>query len=140
MLDRCLEPVQPSASRPMNRERTSMSSKQSSNNDHGKESPFNDFDLDLNATHLISDAPRHRRANFLEKVEVKPGEQQRILLGNFTGDNPPKGFSVEVAPDPNPAGSLLTEVTSLGTPRRYKLILLVANYGTRTIVAEVWQL
>ena len=139
MLDRCLELVQP-ANRLMNRGRTSMSSKQSINSNHKKESPFNDFDLDLNATRLISDVPRHGRASFLEKIEIKPGQQQRIVLGHFTEGKPPKGFSVEFAPDPNPAGSVLTEVTSLGTSRRYKLILLVANYGTRAVVAEVWQL
>lgn len=117
-----------------------MHSKQSDGDDLKEESPFNDFDLDMNATHLISDAPRPKQAKLIEKLEVKPSEQQRILLGNFTGDKPPKGFSVEVTPDPNPTGSLLTEVTSLGTPGRYKLIMHIANYGTKTVSAEVWQL
>jgi hypothetical protein len=117
-----------------------MSSKQPKDSDPVEESPFNDFDLDMNATHLISDAPRPKQAKLIEKLEVKPSEQQRILLGNFTGDKPPKGFSVEVTPDPNPAGSLLTEVTSLGTPGQYKLIMHIANYGAKTINAEVWKL
>jgi hypothetical protein len=121
-------------------ERTSMSDKQSGKSDAKEEPPFNDFDLDLNATHLISDAPRSKQANLIEKIEVKPSEQRRILLGSFAGDNPPKGFSVEVTPDPNPIGSVLTEVTSVGTSKRYKLVMHIANYGTRTISAEVWRL
>jgi hypothetical protein len=116
-----------------------MSDKQSDKSGQ-EEPPFNDFDLGLNATHLISDTPRSKKANLVEKVEVKPSEQRRILLGNFTGDKPPKGFSVEVTPDPNPAGSLLTEVTSLGTSGRYKLVMHVTNYGTKTVNVEVWQL
>lgn len=117
-----------------------MSSNQSGHSYQVKESPSNDSGLDLNATRLMSNTPLHRRASFLEKIKVKPGEQQRILLGNFTGDKPPKGFSVEVAPDPNPAGSLFTEVTSLGTTKRYKLVLHVTNYGTKPVVAAVSQL
>jgi len=117
-----------------------MNSKQPDSDDLKEESPFNDFDLDMNATHLISATPRNKQATLVEKLEVKPSEQQRILLGSFTGDKPPKGFSVEATPDPNPVGSLLTEVTSLGTPEQYKLIMHIANYGTKKVQAEVWRL
>jgi hypothetical protein len=68
------------------------------------------------------------------------GEQQRIALGDFTKASPPKGFSVELTPDPNPAGSVITEITSLGTAKHYKLVLHIANYGTKVVTAEVWQL
>jgi hypothetical protein len=47
-----------------------MSTKQLDSN-HEKESPFNDFDLDINATHLISDAPKPRRAKLITKTKVK---------------------------------------------------------------------
>jgi hypothetical protein len=109
------------------------------NGDDSK-APFNDFDMDLNATHLISDEPRSKEASLIKRIELEPTEQQRIPLGNFKEDNPPKGFSVEITPDPDPAGSVLTEVTSLGTTKEYKLILHITNYGIRTVSAEVWKL
>jgi len=94
--------------------------------------------MDLNATHLISDARHSKEARLIEIIELKPTEQQRIPLGTFKEDNPPKGFSIEITPDPNPEGSVLTEVTSLGTSKQYKLILHITNYGINTVSAEVW--
>jgi hypothetical protein len=117
-----------------------MNSKQPDGNDLKEESPFNDFDLDMNATHLISDTPRNKQAALVEKLDVKPGEQRRVALGSFAKDNSAKGFSIELNPDPTPAGSVVTEVSSLGTSRRYRLVLHIANYGTKTVNAEVWRL
>lgn len=117
-----------------------MSNNQSSSGNHENRPPLNDFDLDLNATHLISNTPRHKQAHLIEKLEVKPSEQRRVALGSFAEDNPPKGFSVEITPDPNPTGSVLTEVTSLGTAKRYKLVLHVTNYSSRAVNTEVWRL
>lgn len=102
--------------------------------------PFNDFDTGLDATRLISDLPRPKRSSLIERIELKPTEQHRISLGSFKEGNPPKGFSVEITPDPSPAGSVLTEVTSLGTTKQYKLILHITNYGVKTVSAEVWEL
>jgi hypothetical protein len=115
-----------------------MRNKQPDSDELKGKPPFNDFDLGLNATHLISDTPRSKKASFIEKIELKPTDQRRILLGNFTENNPPKGFSVEITPDPNPEGSVLTEVTSLGTSKRYKLVMHITNYGISTVSAEVW--
>jgi hypothetical protein len=117
-----------------------MSNKQSSSRNREDKPPFNDFDLDLGATHLIVDAPRHKQASLIEKIEINPNEQRRISLGSFTEYKPPRGFSIELSPDPNPAGSVLTEVTSLGTSKRYKLVLHIANFGTKTVNATVWKL
>lgn len=117
-----------------------MSNKQSSSRNHEDKPPFNDFDLGLSATRLISDTPRSKKASLIEKIELKPTDQRRISLGSFTEDNPPKGFSIEITPDPNPEGSVLTEVTSLGTSKRYKLVLHITNYGINTVRAEVWAL
>ncbi|HSX06830.1 MAG TPA: hypothetical protein VLG92_03855 [Candidatus Saccharimonadia bacterium] len=117
-----------------------MSGKQSNKNHQTEDSPFNDFDLGLNVTHLVDNSHRSKKANFIEKVELKPADQRRILLGNFTAGNPPKGFSTEITPDPNPEDSVLTEVTSLGTSERYKLALHIADYGIDTVSAKIWQL
>lgn len=117
-----------------------MSGKQSNKKDDEEKPPFNDFDLGLNASHLISEAPRSKQASLIEKIELKPMDQRRISLGSFTGDNPPRGFSVEITPDPDPEGSVLSEVTSLGTSCQYKLIMHITNYGVRTVSAEIWQI
>ncbi len=108
------------------------------NND--SDTPLNDFDMGLNATHLVSDVRHSKEANLIERIELKPTEQQRIPLGSFKEDNPPKGFSVEISPDPNPVDSVLTEVVSIGTSKRYKLVMHITNYSIGNVVAEVWRL
>jgi hypothetical protein len=115
-----------------------MHSSEPSSSDTG--APFNDFDMGLSTTHLSGNLPRSKGASLIQKIELKPAEQQRIPLGSFKEGNPPKGFSVEITPDPNPAGSVLTEVTSLGTTKQYRLILHVTNYGAKTVNVEVWRL
>lgn len=109
-------------------------------NSSDTKAPYNDFDMSFDATHLISGLPHSKGASLVKRLELKPTEQQRLSLGSFKGNNPPKGFSVEVTPDPDPAGSVLTEVTSMGTSEQYKLIMHITNYGVRTISAEVWRL
>lgn len=117
-----------------------MPDKQTDDRNHEENPPFNDFDLDMNTTHLISNVPPHKQAHLIEEIEVKPSEQRRIALGSFTEDNPPNGFSTEITPEPNPAGSVLTEITSLGTSERYRLVLHAANYGVKNVSIKVWSL
>jgi hypothetical protein len=92
-----------------------------------------------NASALVRDSSIHN-AEPINKIKVRPQEQQHISLGNFTVAKPPKGFSVGVDPDPDPAGSVASEITSQGTPSRYELILHLVNYGDKTVTAKVWQL
>lgn len=93
-----------------------------------------------NATHLIRDATHPKSAQQIKKIDLKPTEQQRIPLGTFTNDNPPKGFSIEITPDPTPEDSVLTEVTRLGTEKQYRLILHIANYSSGSINAIIRKL
>lgn len=115
-----------------------MRSSQLDGNDKG--APFNDFDMGLNATHLISDKPRSKGADLIKSIKLNPTEQQRVPLGSYREDDPPRGFSVEITPDPNPVGSVLTEVVSLGTSKRYRLVLHITNYSVGAVTAEVWRL
>ena len=75
----------------------------------------------------------------LAVVEVKPKEQPRISLGDYVAEHPPKGFAIHIHPDPEPE-AIATQVTKLGTGREYELVLHIANYGDKTITAEIWQL
>lgn len=117
-----------------------MSSTQPSKSSRLEETIFNDVELDRSKTHRIGAVPRPKSADLIEKLELKPREQRHISLGSFVGDDPPKGFSVEVAPDPDPTDSVRTEVTSLGTPRQYRLVMNISNDGAKTVSAAVWRL
>jgi hypothetical protein len=73
------------------------------------------------------------------KVEVKAHDQPRISLGNFTANNPPRGFSIHITPDPDPE-AIVTQVTTLGSDKEYELVLHIANYGNKTVNAKIWPL
>lgn len=77
---------------------------------------------------------------YIGKLKVGPAEQGRLSLGVFGTDRPEKGFSIELRPDPSPAESIVTEMFSIGSPARYELFLMVANYGNRAVTAEVWRM
>lgn len=103
-------------------------------------SPFLDWGTITDASYLIKNGQEPRNATFIQKLLLKPAEQRRIPLGNFTNDIPPKGFLVEVDPDPKPTDSILTKVISLGSSTQYSLFLDIANYGPKPFAAEIWEL
>lgn len=72
--------------------------------------------------------------------KVKPRMHPSFLLGTFTADNPPRGFSIAIHPDPRPANSVVTQVARSGSDERYKLILRVTNNGARTVGVKIHQL
>lgn len=76
----------------------------------------------------------------IAEAKIKPRMHPSFLLGNFTADNPPTGFSIVIHPDPRPADSVTTHVARTGTDDRYKLILHVTNNGARTIGVKIHQL
>jgi hypothetical protein len=73
-------------------------------------------------------------------ITVKPGEQLKVTLGEYTSKNAPKGFSIDFDPLPRPKRAVETQIASVGTDEHYKMILFIANYGTRAVTAEVRQL
>ena len=115
-----------------------MSTKSAS--DRVVKSPFNDSVLTTSSDYLVKDTRIPKNAVSITKLEVKPSNQQRVPLGSFTEENSPKGFLVELNPDPMPTDSVVTEVTTLGAHGRFTLYLHVANYGTEPVNAEIWQL
>jgi len=76
----------------------------------------------------------------INELRVKPKQHPSILLGSFTADNPPKGFSISIHPNPRPANSVSTSVATTGTPDNYKLILRVINNGIKTVGVKVHQI
>lgn len=75
----------------------------------------------------------------LGEIEVRPKEQPHMSLGNFNNISPPKGFTIHISPDPEP-DDIVTQVTRLGEDDNYELVLHIANYGNKTVSAEVWQM
>ena len=115
-----------------------MSTKSST--DRIVKSPFNDALLAIDSNDLTKGISHPKNAVSIEKLEIKPSNQRRIPLGSFTEENTPKGFLVELDPDPVPTDSVVTEVTKLGAHGRYTLYLHVANFGTESVNAEIWRL
>ena len=76
----------------------------------------------------------------ITEAKIKPRMHPSFLLGTFTAQEPPTGFSIAIRPNPNPAGSVTTSVARTGSDDRYKLILHVNNDSARTIGVEVRQL
>jgi len=95
----------------------------------------------LQATERVSHHARSAKSDQqpLSKLEVKAHQQPRVSLGNFTDANPPKGFSIHITPDPDPE-AIVTQVTTLGSDKKYELILHIANYGNKTVNAKIWPL
>jgi len=76
----------------------------------------------------------------ITEAKIKPRMHPSFLLGTFTDDNPPAGFSISIHPNPHPANSVSTSVARTGSENKYKLILHVTNNSPRTIGVEVHQL
>jgi len=76
----------------------------------------------------------------MNQLDVAPNSQYRLLLGSFNEENAPKGFLVEIDPDPSPANSIITEVTSLWGGNRYTLFLDVSNFSSKVAHAQIWRL
>jgi len=77
---------------------------------------------------------------FVGKLHVSPNQQLQLTLGTYNAERPQKGFSISLDPDPDPIGSVSTQVFVAGTPSRGELILNVANTGVHAVSAEVWQI
>lgn len=99
-----------------------------------------DIESSESSSPLMRDIPRPKSATFIDKLQVKAHEQKRIPLGSFIEETQPKGFLVEIDPDPSPANSVITEITSLGSGSRYTLYLLVSNFSSKAVSADIWRL
>lgn len=79
------------------------------------------------------------KKSLIAEIEVRSNEQPHMSLGTYTSVNPPKGFVIQITPDPEPE-TIVTHITRLETGSEYELMLHIANYGGQTVSAEVWQL
>jgi hypothetical protein len=105
-----------------------------------KPAPITKLRSESEASHLIvKEFDSSKNTQPIGEIEVKSNEQPHISLGNYKAASPPKGFAIHINPDPEPE-TIITQITSLGTGDEYELVLHVANYGDKTVSAEVWRL
>jgi len=104
---------------------------------HSTSEPLHDGMVD--ASHLIS-YTRADKSSPLCTIKIKPQEQSRHLLGEYAQGARLRGFSAEVAPDPDPANSLVTQITNIVMGGKHRLFLQIANYGSKAVTAVVRQL
>ncbi len=76
----------------------------------------------------------------IAEAKIKPRMHPSFLLGTFTADNPPTGFSISIHPDPRPADSVSTRIARTGSDDHYKLILHVTNNGDKTVGVAIHHL
>lgn len=93
-------------------------------------------------SHLLKTSKSAKNRNPLAIVEVRPRQYSRIPLGTYNKGRPPKGFLVEISPDPDPSESLVSKIVSLIKEKseQYELTLLLDNYGMRTVTVEIWEM
>lgn len=91
-------------------------------------------------SHLIRKLPKAiEHTHPLIEIEVKSKEQPHMSLGNYRKEYPPKGFAIHISPDPEP-DAIVTQITRLESEEGFELVLHIANYGDRTVSAEVWEM
>lgn len=102
--------------------------------------PISNLRSESEASHLMTIVPKAlNNRHPLGEIEVKSKEQPHMSLGNYSDANPPKGFVIHINPDPEPE-AIVAQVTRLGYGDSYELVLHIANYGNKTVSAEVWQM
>ena len=93
------------------------------------------------ASYLLKPSGVAKNRSPIAIIEVEPHGSARVSLGTFTQQQPPKGFIVELNPDPEPPDSLVSKVVSLlkGKSNQYELMLFLENFGLKTTTVEIWE-
>jgi len=95
---------------------------------------------DPDTSQLLHQRGRNGAGRAVHTITVKPRDQLRVPLGNYTDAKLAKGFSIEFDPEPDPQDSVVAHITSLGTVKQYRLVLHVANFGDTPVTAIVTEL
>lgn len=106
-------------------------------------SPFDDKGYSQSdASYLLKVSKEANTKKPIAIIEVKPHGNTRVPLGTFNLQHPPKGFVLEVNPDPDPPDSMVSKIVSLlrgNRSKQYELMLFLENFGLRTTTVEVWE-
>jgi hypothetical protein len=91
-----------------------------------------DFDMMINGLIKVESAASKPATRPIGKLTIHPTQQSSLALGTYDKQHAPKGFCVEIDPDPNPDHSVVTRILSTGSMREYTLTLVAANFGNTT--------
>lgn len=81
---------------------------------------------------------QRKAAELLAEARVKPHTRNSLLLGNFSNDKLPKGFSIEVNADTFSSVLAQTKITETSSGRRY--VSYITNDGDKPLRVKIWQL
>lgn len=93
------------------------------------------FSNNIDATRMLRHDRKGREA--VGEVDIEPGEQVKVFLGEFATEPPLKGFSVEFSPGPVPEGSVVTLLTDIGSSKTHRFYLHAANTGIKKVTLTV---
>lgn len=93
------------------------------------------------ASYLLKGHRVRTVGNPIGEIEVRSGEQLHMSLGTYTEEERLKGFTTELTPDPEDDDAIVTRVARVEKENgKYELVLHIANYGNKTISAEIKRL
>lgn len=72
----------------------------------------------------------------ISEIEVRPGEQTHISLGDYDPANMPKGFDIALHPSIED-GDIIRQITRLEHQGVCELVLHIANYNDKTVSIKV---
>lgn len=82
--------------------------------------------------------PQREVATLLAEARIKPHQRNSLLLGNFTADELPLGFSIEINTDSLSSVSAQTKIIEATEGRRF--VSYITNDGDKPVRVKIWQL
>jgi hypothetical protein len=95
-----------------------------------------DFDMMINGLIKVESAASKPATRPIGKLTIHPTQQSSLALGTYDKQHAPKGFCVEIDPDPNPDHSVVTRILSTGSMREYTAPVDVRG-GSHVAMAQV---
>ena len=89
-------------------------------------------------SNMATTKPYRKAVELLADARVKPHTRNSLLLGNFSSDKLPRGFSIEVNADTFSSVLAQTKITDTTSGRRY--ISYITNNGDKPLRVKIWQL
>lgn len=73
-------------------------------------------------------------------IEAKPHDKLEVSLGVFNSNEEPKGFSVEITPEPEAPDLIKAKIIQKNRRRLKEFFLVASNRTNKTVCFEVGQL
>lgn len=87
---------------------------------------------------MATTKPHRKAAELLAEGRIKPHARNSLLLGNFSSDKLPRGFSIEVSADTFSSVLAQTKITDTMSGKRY--VSYITNNGDKPLRVKIWQL